>query len=41
MLPWFIYLLLQWGFLSTPEEWHTLSPQQQEQYEIIINEEII
>lgn len=39
MLPWFIYLLIQWGLLSTPEEWNTLAPSQQQAYEIIILEE--
>ncbi|MBK8554607.1 MAG: hypothetical protein IPL65_02000 [Lewinellaceae bacterium] len=38
MLPWFIYLLIQWGYLSTESQWFNLSPQQQHQYEIIIND---
>ena len=36
MLPWFIYLLLQIGLLSTPEEWNTLAPQEKSNLEIII-----
>lgn len=38
MLPWFIYLLLQIGLLSTPEEWNTLSPQEKSNLEIIITD---
>ena len=38
MLPWFIYLLLQLGLLSTPEEWNTLTQEQQKQYEIVIGD---
>lgn len=38
MLPWFIYLLLQIGLLSTPEEWNTLSPQEKNNLEIIITD---
>ena len=40
MLPWFIYLLLQLGLLSTPEEWNTLTPEQKTQYEIIIIDQV-
>ena len=35
MLPWFIYLLLQFGLLSSPEQWNTLTPAQQIELEII------
>ena len=35
MLPWFIYLLLQFGLLSSPEQWNTLTPSQQIELEII------
>lgn len=38
MLPWFIYLLLQIGLLSTPEEWNTLSPHEKSNLEIIIDD---
>jgi hypothetical protein len=37
MLPWFIYLLLQLGFISTPEQWNTLTPQEKNSLEIIVD----
>lgn len=38
MLPWFIYLLILFGYLQTPEQWNVLAPTEQQQLEIIINE---
>ena len=38
MLPWFVYLLVQMGVLATEEQWNTLTTDQQEEYEIIIND---
>jgi hypothetical protein len=38
MLPYFIYLLLQLGLLADANDWHTLTTEQQEQYEIIISD---
>ncbi len=38
MLPWFIYLLLQIGLLSTPDQWNTLTPQEKNNLEIIIDD---
>lgn len=40
MLPWFIYLLILLGFLQSPEDWNSLSPQEQAKYEIIIEDVI-
>jgi hypothetical protein len=41
MLPWFIYLLIQLGLLTTPVQWKTLTPQQQHQYEIIVDDQVL
>ena len=38
MLPWFIYLLILFGYLQTPEQWNALSPGEQQRLEIIIND---
>jgi hypothetical protein len=38
MLPWFIYLLIQFGYLATPEEWNTKTPAEKQQLEIIIED---
>ncbi len=35
MLPWFIYILIQFGFLSSPEQWNSLTPVQKIELEII------
>jgi len=32
MLPWFIYLLIQFGSLQTPGEWNTLTPEKQQEF---------
>jgi hypothetical protein len=37
MLPWFIYLILQFGFIGTPEQWNTLTPQEKNSLEIIVD----
>jgi hypothetical protein len=41
MLPWFIYLLLQFGFLSSPEQWNSLTPVQKIELEIITSDLIL
>jgi hypothetical protein len=38
MLPWFIYLLILLGKLTSPEKWNDLSPAQQQE---ILTETII
>ena len=40
MLPWFIYLLIQLGYLVQPEQWHSLSTSEQNRLEIIIEETV-
>lgn len=37
MLPWFIYLILQFGFIGTPEQWNTLTPQEKNSLEIVVD----
>lgn len=40
MLPWFISLLILWNYLQTPEEWNTLTPQEQQEMEIIVDDTV-
>ncbi len=39
MLPWFIYLLLQWGYLTKSQQWFDLTPHEQQELEYIIGTE--
>lgn len=41
LLPWFIYLLINLGLLNNPNSWHTLTPAEQYQLELIIIEDDI
>ncbi len=38
MFNWYIFMLILLGFLQTPEEWNTLTPQQQTNYIIILDD---
>jgi hypothetical protein len=40
MLPWFIYLLILFGRLQSPEQWNTLTPSEQQELEYIIGEDV-
>jgi hypothetical protein len=36
LLPWFIYLLVQLGYLQSTDSWHSLNNQQKQELEEII-----
>lgn len=40
LLPWFVYLLVNLGYLNTDQQWFTLSESQKVNYELIITDDV-
>ncbi len=38
MLPWFVYLLIQFVYLSTPDDWNSKTFQEKQNLEIVIED---